>query len=87
MMFVLRCILKERCGYYFEGCEEEQSFWKLYIQLVFGHGAVVVWAQFSCEQSDVVDTGNCLVNVAPGGIEEPCVTAAAFGKQNSRSFG
>ena len=30
-----------------------------------GHGAVVVGARFSCEQGDVVDTGNRLVNVAP----------------------
>ena len=29
-----------------------------------GQGAVVVGARFSCEQGDVVDTGNRLLNVA-----------------------
>ena len=29
-----------------------------------GQGAVVVGAHFSCEQGDVVDTSDCLVDVA-----------------------
>ena len=30
-----------------------------------GHRTVVVDSWFCCEQGDVVDTGNCLVDVAP----------------------
>ena len=30
-----------------------------------GHSAVVVGARFSCEQGNVVDTDNSLINVAP----------------------
>ena len=29
-----------------------------------GQGAVVVGARFSCEQGDMIDADNCLVNVA-----------------------
>ena len=29
-----------------------------------GHRTVVVFARFCCQQGDVVDTGNCLVDVA-----------------------